>query len=157
MMKQTFQNQTWKTLSVAALAVGLALTVGCNKPEPESGSTLPEAAVNTDVSTKPAKPEMTGLTGRWLRADVGYVLDIRSVAGDGKLDVILSAPRTVQVGKAIASQVSGKTQIEIEIADPALAGCKYTLTFDPVGNRLNGVYFQSALKETSEIFFVRAP
>jgi predicted small lipoprotein YifL len=153
-MKQKNCHPLLTVLFTLALAGSLSLT-GCGKSEPESGTRLPEAAVNTDVSTKNTKSEFNALVGRWHRPDVGYMLQIRSVAADGTLDVIYSAPRLVQVGKAVATQSGGKVQVVMELADPALAGCKYTLTLDPQGGRLNGLYHQAALNENYDIFFVR--
>ena len=138
-----------------AVAASVAVLISCKKSEPETNTRLPDAAVSPVPSVKSAKGEMSKLVGRWLRPDVGYVLEIQKVGADGKLDVIYSAPRPVQVGKATATQSGGVIKVIIEIKDPSLAGSTYTMTFDSQAERLNGVYHQAALGENSDIFFVR--
>jgi hypothetical protein len=154
-MKINLRNQLFGSLLAACAGVGAIFFVSCNKPEPEKNTRLPDVAVASTDTRKSSKTDVQGLVGRWLRPDVGYTLEIRKVAADGTLDIIYSAPRPVEVSKATATQEAGRVKVFIELKDPSLAGCTYTMTFDPQAERLNGVYFQAALRESYEIFFVR--
>jgi hypothetical protein len=153
------RNQKSYQLFVSVLSLGVLVSAivmtGCSKSEPENKGKLPEAAVSGMGPAKTAKAEFQGLVGNWVRPDVGYTLEIHSVAADGKMDVSYSAPRAVAVGKAAATVEGGSVKVVIELSDPSLAGSKYSLKFDSQADRLNGTYYQAALGESFDVFFVR--
>jgi hypothetical protein len=118
----------------------------------------PPAAVNATSQPAPeatAKPGFDKLTGRWLRPDGGYVIEVRSVAPGGNMDASYFNPRPIHVAKAEASETDGTVKVFIELRDVNYPGSTYTLTYDPTSDGLTGVYFQAALKETYDVVFVR--
>ena len=95
------------------------------------------------------------LKGRWLRAEGGYVIEVRGVGPGGKVDAAYFNPRSIHVGKAEASQVGGDVRLYVELQDVNYPGSSYTLTYDPKSDRLFGRYFQAVARETFDVHFVR--
>ena len=95
------------------------------------------------------------LTGRWVRPDGGYVIDIRGVGADGKMDVAYLNPRPINVAQAKASREGGMTKLFLELRDEGYPGSTYTLSHDPQRNTLRGIYYQAAMGQRFEVLFVR--
>ncbi len=95
------------------------------------------------------------LKGRWLRPDGGYVLEIRGMEPDGRIDASYFNPRPINVSRAEASREGGATRLFVELRDTGYPGCTYTLTYDPREDALKGIYYQAAVQESYEIAFVR--
>jgi hypothetical protein len=95
------------------------------------------------------------LKGRWLRPDGGYVVDIREVGADGRMTASYFNPRPINVSRAEATREGDETKVFIELRDVNYPGATYNLTFDPKSDQLRGVYYQPALQQGFEVFFVR--
>jgi hypothetical protein len=110
------------------------------------------------AGTPPAaapKPTFEKLTGRWQRPDGGYILEVRSVEPGGRMDAAYFNPQPINVSKAEALQGGGTVGIFIELRDVNYPGSTYTLTYDPANDSLKGIYFQAALKQTFDVYFIR--
>lgn len=112
--------------------------------------------------TKPSHPpaatsrsEFQTLTGRWQRPDGGYVLEIKSIAVNGALDATYFNPKSIRVAKAEVSRDGGEMKVFIELRDVNYPGSIYSLTYDPAGDQLKGIYYQAAEKQRFEVAFVR--
>ena len=56
----------------------------------------------------------------------------------------------------MAAHLDGTTiKVFIELRDINYPGATYNLTYDPVSDQLRGVYFQPALQQKYDIFFIR--
>ena len=95
------------------------------------------------------------LIGQWVRPDGGYVLDIRSISPDGKIEMVYQNPQPINVSKAQANTKAGKIKLFIELRDKGYPGSYYTLTFDSETNKLVGVYHHLVLNQNFDIYFVR--
>ena len=95
------------------------------------------------------------LVGRWLRPDGGYVIDIRMVHPDGKLDATYANPSPIRVSKAEAKTESGKITVIVELRDEGYPGNYYTLTYDPAADQLAGVYHQLGQGQQYPVVFER--
>ena len=95
------------------------------------------------------------LIGQWMRPDGGYVLDIKSIHSDGKIEMAYLNPRPINVSRAQANTKAGKIELFIELRDRGYPGSYYTLTFDPETNRLVGVYHHLVLNQNFNIYFIR--
>ena len=95
------------------------------------------------------------LQGRWIRPDGGYVLEIKSVAADGRLDAAYFNPRPIHVAEARASREGSTIKVSIELRDENYPGSTYNLVYDPQSDRLSGDYYQAVAREHYPIFFVR--
>ena len=95
------------------------------------------------------------LKGRWLRPDGGYILQIRTIDGGGKVDAGYFNPRPIHVSKAQASKEGGKIKVFVELSDVGYPGSTYTLTYDSKQDVLRGVYYQAAMKQSFDVYFTR--
>jgi hypothetical protein len=95
------------------------------------------------------------LVGRWVRPDGGYVMEIRGVDVDGKMDLAYLNPRPINVAHAKASREGGMTKLFVELRDEGYPGSTYTLSHDPQRHTLRGIYFQAAMGQRFEVLFVR--
>ncbi len=120
-----------------------------NQPAAEIGPADPPATLAA------AKPEFRKLKGKWLRPDGGYVIDIRGVDENGKMDAAYLNPQPINVGRATASMDGGVMRVSIELIDVNYPGSTYTLTYDPEGDQLKGVYYQAVQQQHFEVAFLR--
>ena len=102
-----------------------------------------------------SKAAFEGLKGRWLRPDGGYVIDIRDVDASGKMAAGYFNPRPINVSQAEASREGDTTKVFIELRDVNYPGATYNLTYDPEKDQLRGVYYQPAVGQSFDVFFIR--
>jgi hypothetical protein len=95
------------------------------------------------------------LKGPWLRPDGGYVIDIRDVDASGKMHAGYFNPRPINVSQAEASREGDTTKVFIELRDVNYPGATYNLTYDPERDQLRGVYYQPAVRQSFDVFFIR--
>jgi uncharacterized protein (DUF2147 family) len=101
------------------------------------------------------KAAFDSLKGRWLRPDGGYVIDIRDVDASGKLAAGYFNPRPINVSQAKASREGDTTKVFIELRDVNYPGATYNLTYDSEKDQLRGVYYQPAVGQSFDVFFIR--
>jgi hypothetical protein len=95
------------------------------------------------------------LKGRWVRPDGGYIIDIRSVAVDGRLDAAYANPRPLPFAQASA-KVEGKSlRLFMELQAGGYNGSTYTLQYDPTSDTLDGEYFQAVARQKYPVRFQR--
>lgn len=99
---------------------------------------------------------LSRVTGRWQRTEGGYVIDIRRVDADGRLQAAYFNPRPINVSKATAADAGGALRVFVELRDAGYPGATYSLTYDPQADRLFGLYTQPAAGQTFDVVFVRA-
>jgi uncharacterized protein (DUF2147 family) len=129
---------------ILGMAFALQLSSECAAQAKKEAATETKGKASFDV-----------LKGRWLRPDGGYIIQIRSIDGSGKMEAGYFNPRPINVSKAEAKQESGKMRVFIELSDTGYPGSIYTLTYDPREDVLRGVYFQAALKQSFDVYFTR--
>jgi hypothetical protein len=115
----------------------------------DSGIPAESEAIKTNV------PGISSLVGRWLRPDGGYILEIRSAAPEGKLDVGYYNPKSINVGRAEWVEKDGKLYVMAELQDVNYPGSIYGLEYQPATDHLVGTYYQAVEKNTYEVEFVR--
>jgi hypothetical protein len=139
-------------LTVGVFA-GMALFIAHSK-NTGAQSTAPPAAKES-VAKPDSNQGFERLKGRWQRPDGGYVLDIKNVDANGKLAAGYFNPRPINVSQAEAALDGTTIKVFIELRDINYPGATYNLTYDPVSDQLRGVYFQPALQQKFDVFFVR--
>jgi hypothetical protein len=97
------------------------------------------------------------VVGRWLRADGGYVLEIRSVSPEGAVDASYMNPRPIRVARAVASRGGDLVTLVVELRDLNYPGSTYRLWYDAGRDTLEGTYYQAVQQETYDVAFVRQP
>ena len=95
------------------------------------------------------------LNGRWLRPDGGYVFEILAVDPNGKIDARYFNPRPINIAKAEATRDGSKLNVFVELRAPNYPGSTYTLVYDREQDQLRGIYFQAALGQSFDVYFVR--
>jgi uncharacterized protein (DUF2147 family) len=124
-------------------------------------SAQPAAPAAAQASKAPAKnvakakASFQKLKGRWQRTDGGYIVEIRSVEAGGRLNAAYFNPRPINVAIAEASQDGGTMRVFIELHDVNYPGSTYHLSYESATDRLDGTYFQAAIKQTFNVSFLR--
>jgi hypothetical protein len=95
------------------------------------------------------------LLGQWVRPDGGYILDIKSIGSDGKIEMAYLNPNLIHVSKAQASIKDGKLELFIELRDTGYPGNYYTLAFDEQTDKLVGIYHHLGIGQDFDVYFVR--
>ncbi len=95
------------------------------------------------------------LAGRWLRPDGGYVLTIRAVGADGRLDASYANPQPLPFSRAEATLDGNTVVIFLELRAGGYNGSYYKLRYDPAQDVLEGVYYQAVAQQRFEVRFVR--
>lgn len=102
-----------------------------------------------------AEPGFELLTGKWMRPDGGYMIEIREVRSDGKLAAGYFNPRPIHVEKAQTFHKEGKLEVFIELQDINYPGSTYRLVYNHEKDLLEGVYFQAKGRIEHQIYFMR--
>ncbi|MBI5768943.1 MAG: hypothetical protein HZA93_14195 [Verrucomicrobia bacterium] len=143
--------------SVLLLAAASLAAAGCTKRDeaPAPKAAAPAAAAAPAPSAVPE--QVKRITGRWLREDGGYVLEIVSGATGGVLEAKYFNPRSINVSRAAWYEGGGKLQVLVELNDTGYPGATYILSHDAKADKLTGEYRQPAMQQSFEIEFVREP
>ena len=129
-------------LSTAALTVSLI-------PLPA------QARVKAEAPAAQADGVFGALSGRWIRPDGGYVIDIRSIDARGKVDASYANPNPLPFARAEATREGKTIKLFFELRAGGYNGSTYTLTYDPASDTLKGVYFQAVAQQKFDIYFTR--
>lgn len=116
---------------------------------------LPSAAA-ADTKQAAGKSDFEALSGRWIRPDGGYVLELKEIKKNGRLKAAYFNPKPINVSRSEMQRKDDKITIFIELRDVNYPGSKYNLRYDPATDRLVGTYFQAVEKETYNVEFLRA-
>jgi hypothetical protein len=150
----------WRLGSIVVWSAALCALSACRKveqPPPAAAaptSQAPAAAVSK-ASTVPAAVRKA--FGKWVRADGGYVLEIRGGDLSGVLDAAYFNPKSIHVSRAIWMQGGAGFQFVIELNDVGYPGATYVLSYDEKTDQLVGKYNQPAMQQSFDIEFVRQP
>ena len=102
-----------------------------------------------------AADDFQPLMGRWQRTDGSYVIEIRSIASDGKIEAGYFNPRTINVEKAQASKDKEHIKVEMTLRDVGYPGSAYTLVYASEKDVLLGYYFHAVSGQNFDVLFVR--
>jgi hypothetical protein len=132
-----------KLIPSAILCLFLITSPALAQPAPApSGAPSVESAFNA-------------LPGRWVRLQGGYVITIRAVDADGKMDASYANPRPLPFHTAVVRRDGDALKLSFELRAGGYNGSAYTLRYDAANDRLTGVYDQVVVKQTFEVVFVR--
>ena len=136
------------------LVLGLVLVLGVAA----LGAFLWLRAPRSDTSSRGAGQAGSGaeaLKGRWIRPDGGYILEIKQIAADGKIEAAYFNPNPIHVSRAEAARDGQVTRMFVELRDTGYPGATYSMAYDPGTQTLKGVYFQPALAQSFDVVFFR--
>jgi hypothetical protein len=145
-------NWFFRSIVFAAIFV----VAGCKPGNPPTAAPTPvETATNSAAAPSKPNPAFEKLAGRWMRPDGGYVLDLRSVDAEGKVEAGYYNPSPIHVAGARAYIEGGATRVFVELRDVNYPGCTYKLTYDAKSDQLFGQYYQATMQQTYEVTFAR--
>jgi uncharacterized protein (DUF2147 family) len=142
-------------MSLAILVAMFLTAASCNGVKDKEENSTVEA---TPPAAQPIAPEPVAaekIVGRWQRTDGGYVIEIKSVSPDGKLDAAYYNPKPINVGRAAWQNDGGRLMMLVELSDVNYPGSLYSLEYKPQGDMLTGTYFQAVEKQTYQVDFTR--
>ena len=102
-----------------------------------------------------AADDFQAIVGRWQRTDGGYVIEIRSIGSDGKIEAGYFNPRPINVEKAQASKDKDLIKVEMTLRDVGYPGSAYTLVYTSEKDVLLGYYFHAVSRQYFDVLFVR--
>ena len=73
----------------------------------------------------------------------------------GKIEALYLNPRPINVAKAEATREGSKLNVLVELRAPNYPGSTYTLVYHREQDQLQGTYFQAALRQSFDVYFVR--
>ena len=123
----------------ALLMLGMIAVVSCGS--------------RNESASQPAS--LDSLAGRWARTDGDYMIEVKGIGADGKVDAAYFNPRPIHVARAEATREGDSVKLFVELRDTGYPGCLYKLTLDKTGAMLAGTYFQAAQNETFDVIFER--
>jgi len=95
------------------------------------------------------------LTGKWIRSDGGYTIEVFSADKDGKLDAGYSNPNPINVDKAEWKISENILYMRVILKDINYPGSTYVLRYNPENETLAGNYFQAVEKTNYDVIFTR--
>jgi hypothetical protein len=150
-----------RSVFVAAVSAASILAVtGCGKEQVRTEKTPPTAAtpaIAAPATAKPVPEAVQKFLGQWMRADGGYVLELRRAEQSGKVEAGYFNPKPINVSQAIWMQGADGFQVAVELNDVGYPGATYLLHHNTQTDRLVGKYTQPAMQQSFEIEFIRQP
>ena len=112
-------------------------------------------AVIAVFSSAKTSNDYSQIVGQWVRASGGYVLDIRNVQPDGKVDAAYLNPKPINVSIAQIDIEADGIDLFVELRDRHYPGSYYTLTYDTQMDSLVGVYHHLGIGRNYNVIFSR--
>ena len=107
------------------------------------------------VALSQTEPGFGVLKGRWVRPDGGYVIEIKGVDANGRMQAEYYNPKPIHVSVAEAGRSGGAVTLFVELRGPGYPGSTYRLIHDPKNDQLQGIYHHAGLKQDFTVVFVR--
>jgi len=148
-------NRPWVLPGVVFIGavIGILFWKNFKTNQSTNNSTSTASTVNTTVT---ANQHL--LVGRWVRTDSegNYIIEIKTVAADGKLEAGYFNPNPIKVGHSEWQKKDNGFVLVVELRDENYPGSTYTLNFIPSENHLIGNYYQAVEGTNFDVEFVRA-
>lgn len=140
--------------AVAALAGYLAFSEKNDSTRLQT-STFAQGSTVSGTDSTGSSQDFRPLIGRWVRPDGGYVIEIRAIDAQGKVDAGYYNPRPVNVSRAHVSKPGAELQVFIELRDTGYPGSTYTLVYNPDKDLFLGIYYQAVQDKNYNVVFIR--
>ena len=127
----------------------ILLTFGlCAGPLLRAEETTADTTVTENVD------DGSTLIGQWRRPDGGYVLEIKTLSAEGRLEAAYFNPRPIKVESGQWRFGGDRLQIRVRLNDTGYEGAFYLLQYDATTDKLVGEY-HPASQETFTVEFER--
>ena len=141
-------------LGCVVISIGIYLVAAEKFDSISNKSTVDDGKAIVEVASDNMHSDFRKLIGRWLRPDGGYVIDIRKIHADGKVDVGYYNPQPINVSRAEAIGADTGIKLFIELRDVGYPGSTYTLIYNPQKDMMFGLYYQAAMGQNFDVVFV---
>ena len=131
------------------------MNYACTSPKEKSQPAAPAPVTTIQDTISTVVIDYNQLVGRWQRPDGGYILEIRSVSPNGKLDVGYFNPNSIHVGRAEWVVKDKKLYVLVELQDANYPGSTYGLEYRLATDVLVGNYFQAVEQSNYDVEFIR--
>jgi hypothetical protein len=142
-------------MGCVVISIGIYLVAGKKFDFISNKSTVEDEKATLRVASDNMHYDFRKLIGRWLRPDGGYVIDIRKIHADGKVDAGYYNPQPINVSRAEAIGENSGIKLFIELRDVGYPGSTYTLIYNPQKDMMFGLYYQAAMGQNFDVVFVR--
>jgi hypothetical protein len=95
------------------------------------------------------------LTGKWLRADGPYTIEIKSVINDSVLEVGYFNPNPIPEVQGSWRMFDDKLKVSVVLNDQTYQGSFYDLTYNERSKNLVGTFYQARVKQAFDVYFTR--
>ena len=133
----------------------MGLAVAASMAQLQSQQPLAATVAPPTTANEPQQ-KFDVLPGRWVRVEGGYVISIKGVGADGRLDAEYANPKPLPFATASATSEGGVLKLLFELRAGGYGGSTYTLIYDAASDRLLGVYDQVVVHQKFNVVFVRA-
>ena len=135
---------SWRAL-VLSLALAIAVCPGKTLAQESPGGPS-------------AKPQVafTVLIGRWVRKEGGYVISVKAIDTNGRLDASYANPYVWPFHAAEVTRDGENLKLFFELRAGGYNGSTYTLSYDAASDQLTGVFYQAVAKQKFDVTFLRA-
>jgi len=142
-------------MGCVVISIGIYLFAGEKVDFMSNKSTVEYGKATLMVASDNMHYDFRKLIGRWLRPDGGYMIDIRKIHADGKVDAGYYNPQPINVSRAEAIGADAGIKLFIELQDVGYPGSTYTLIYNSQKDMLFGFYYQAAMGQNFDVVFVR--
>jgi len=146
---------TFLIIGCVVISIGIYLSAGEKFDFLSNKSKVDDGKANIMVDSDKINCDFNKLIGRWLRPDGGYVIDIRKIDADGKVDAGYYNPKPINVSRSEAIGTDAGIKLFIELQDVGYPGSTYTLIYNPQKDMMFGLYYQAAMGQNFDVVFVR--
>jgi len=143
----------------------MILLAGCNKKPKTVETEAPHVSPVASSSVSAAQSEKAAnelpeaiqkkLTGKWLRSDGGYTIEVFSVKEDGSVDAGYFNPNPIHVEKSEWKIAENNLYMRVVLKDINYPGSTYTLIYNVEKDLLSGNYFQAVEGVNYDVEFRR--
>jgi hypothetical protein len=146
---------TFLIIGCVVISIGIYLSAGEKFDFLSNKSKIDDGKPTLMVDSDKIDYDFDKLTGRWLRPDGGYIIDIRKIDANGKVNAGYYNPQPINVSRAEVIGVNAEIKLLIELQDVGYPGSTYTLIYNPQKDMMFGLYYQAAIGQNFDVVFVR--
>ena len=153
--KKSFMTFSIIIFGLFVISIGIYLFAGDKFNFLSNKSKVDAEKVTSMVDSGKIDYDFRKLIGRWLRPDGGYVIDVRNIDADGKVNAGYYNPKPINVSRAEFIGMDSGIKLFIELQDVGYPGSNYTLIYDPQKDMMFGLYYQAAMGQNFDVVFIR--
>jgi hypothetical protein len=153
--KNSFMTFSLIIFGLIVISIGIYLFAGDKFNSLSNKSKVDAEKATSMVDSDRIDYDFSKLIGRWLRPDGGYVIDVKDIDADGKVNAGYYNPKSINVSRAQVVGMDSGIKLFIELQDVGYPGSTYSLIYDPQKDMMFGLYYQAAMGQNFDVMFIR--